>query len=35
MQLTIDLVDTYKTRPATSATRKNDLAFVTAVAAKF
>lgn len=35
MQLTIDLLDTFKTRPATVATKKSDLALVTAVTAKF
>ena len=35
MQLAIDLLDTYKTRPATAATKKNDVALVTAVTAKF
>ena len=35
MQLTIDLLDTFKTRPPTAATKKNDVAFVTAIVAKF
>ncbi len=35
LQLSIDLLDTFKNRPPTAATRKNDVAFVTAVTAKF
>ena len=35
MQLSIDLLDTFKNQPPTAATKKNDVAFVTAVAAKF
>lgn len=35
LQLSIELLDTYKTRPPTADTKKNDVAFVTAVAAKF
>ena len=35
LQLTIDVLDTFKNRPPTAATKKNDVAFVTALAAKF
>lgn len=35
LQLSIDLLDTFKNRPPTAATRKNDVAFVTAITAKF
>jgi putative salt-induced outer membrane protein YdiY len=35
MQLSVDLLDTFKNRPPTAATKKNDVAFVTAVTAKF
>ena len=35
LQLSVDLLDTYKNRPPTSATVKNDIAVVTAVTAKF
>ena len=35
LQLTVDLLDTFKNRPPNAATEKNDLAFVTALAAKF
>lgn len=35
LQLTIDVLDTYQNRPPTAATKKNDVAFVTALAAKF
>ncbi len=35
LQLTIDVLDTLKNRPPTAATEKNDVAFVTALAAKF
>ena len=35
MQLSIDLLDTLKNRPPTAATKKNDVAFVTAVTAEF
>jgi hypothetical protein len=35
LQLSIDLLDTFKSRPPTSATKKNDVAFVTAISAKF
>jgi putative salt-induced outer membrane protein len=35
VQLSIDLLDTFKNRPPTAATKKNDVAFVTAVTAKF
>ena len=34
-QLTFDVIDTFKNRPATAATKKNDVAVVTAIAAKF
>lgn len=35
VQLAIDLIDTYKNRPPTAATEKNDVALVTAITAKF
>lgn len=35
LQLSIDLLDTFKNRPPTPETRKNDVAFVTAVTTKF
>lgn len=35
MQLSIDLLNTFKNRPPTAATRKNDVALVTALSAKF
>jgi putative salt-induced outer membrane protein YdiY len=35
LQLTVDLLDTFKNRPPNAATDKNDVAFVTALAAKF
>lgn len=35
LQLSIDLLDTFKNKPPTAATKKNDVAFVTAVTAKF
>lgn len=35
LQLSIDLLDTYKSKPPTAATKKNDIAFVTAITAKF
>jgi putative salt-induced outer membrane protein YdiY len=35
LQLSVDLLDTLKNRPPTAATKKNDVAFVTAVSAKF
>jgi len=35
MELSIDLLDSFKTRPATAATRKNDVALVTAITTKF
>jgi putative salt-induced outer membrane protein len=35
IQLSVDLLDTYKTRPPTVETKKNDVALVTAVTAKF
>ena len=35
LQLTVDLVDTYKNRPPNAETKKNDVSFVTALAAKF
>jgi putative salt-induced outer membrane protein len=35
LQLSIDLLDTFKNRPPTAATKKNDVAFVTAITAKF
>lgn len=35
VQLSIDVLETYKTKPPTAATKKSDIAFVTAIAAKF
>lgn len=35
LQLSIDLLDNFKNRPPTPQTRKNDVAFVTAITAKF
>jgi putative salt-induced outer membrane protein len=35
MQLSIDLLDSYKNRPPTPTTKKNDTAFVTAITTKF
>jgi putative salt-induced outer membrane protein YdiY len=35
IQLSIDLLETYKSKPPTADTKKSDIAFVTAVAAKF
>jgi hypothetical protein len=35
LQLSIDLLDTFRNRPPTAPTKKNDIAFVTAVTAKF
>lgn len=35
MQLALDLLDTYKNRPASATTKKNDVALVTAITAKF
>jgi putative salt-induced outer membrane protein len=35
LQFTMDLVDTFKNRPPDAATEKNDVVFVTALAAKF
>jgi putative salt-induced outer membrane protein YdiY len=35
LQFTVDVLDTFKNRPPTAATGKNDLAIVTALAAKF
>ena len=35
LQLSVDLLDTFKNRPPTSATKKNDVALVTAITAKF
>jgi putative salt-induced outer membrane protein YdiY len=35
LQLSVDLFDTFKNRPPTTATKKNDVAVVTAVTAKF
>lgn len=34
-QLSIDLLDTFKNKPATAATKKSDVAIVMAIAAKF
>lgn len=35
MQLSVDLLDTFKNKPPTPETKKNDIAFVTAIVAKF
>ena len=35
MQLSIDLLDSFKNRPPTPETRKNDVAFVTSITTKF
>jgi putative salt-induced outer membrane protein len=35
MQLSVDLLDTFKNRPPTAATKKNDVAFITAITTKF
>jgi putative salt-induced outer membrane protein YdiY len=35
LQLSVDLLDTFKNRPPTAATKKNDVALVTALTAKF
>ena len=35
LQLSVDLLDTFKNRPPTAATKKNDVAIVTAITAKF
>lgn len=35
LQLSVDVLDTFKNRPPTPATRKNDVAVVTAITAKF
>ena len=35
LQLSVDLLDTFKNRPPTAATEKNDVALVTAITAKF
>lgn len=35
VQLSIDLLDTFKNRPPTAATKKNDVALVTAITSKF
>ena len=35
LQLSIDVLDTLKNRPPTPATKKNDVAVVTAITAKF
>lgn len=35
VQLSIDLLDTFKNTPPTAATRKNDIAFITAITAKY
>lgn len=35
LQLSVDLLDTFKNRPPTAATKKNDVAVVTAITAKF
>jgi len=35
LQLSVDVLDTLKNRPPTAETKKNDVALVTAVSAKF
>lgn len=35
LQLSVELLDTFKNRPPTAATKKNDVALVTAITAKF
>lgn len=35
VQLSVDLLDTFKNRPPTAATKKNDVAIVTAITAKY
>jgi hypothetical protein len=35
VQLSIDLLDTFKNRPPTAAIKKNDVAIVTAITAKY
>jgi hypothetical protein len=35
LQLSVDVLDTFKNRPPTAATKKNDVALVTAISAKF
>jgi hypothetical protein len=35
LQLSVDLLDTFKNRPPTPATKKNDVTLVTAITAKF
>lgn len=35
LQLSVDLLDTFKNRPPTAATKKNDVAFITALTTKF
>ena len=35
VQLSVDLLDTFKNKPPTAATKKNDVALVTSLAAKF
>jgi putative salt-induced outer membrane protein len=35
LQLSVDVLDTFKNRPPTAATKKNDVAVVTAITAKF
>lgn len=35
MQLAVDVLDTYKSRPPNAATKKNDIAVVTSITAKF
>jgi putative salt-induced outer membrane protein YdiY len=35
LQLSLDLLDTFKNKPPTPATKRNDVAFMTAVTAKF
>lgn len=35
LQLSVDVLDTFKNRPPTTATKKNDVALITAISAKF
>jgi hypothetical protein len=35
VQLSVDLLDTFKNKPPTADTKKNDVALVTSLAAKF
>jgi hypothetical protein len=35
LQLSVEVLDTFKNQPPTAATKKNDVAFVTAITAKY